>query len=146
MAMSRFTRVIYKLFSIVSFTFVVCLDASATLVTFFVYGNGASAGEARPNSNAAFQAFQQSLGAANVSSIITFEGLNVGTIIPSTPLNLGLGVSVASDAFCCGAISASNSVVDGYNVTDSGSKYLQFVPNPLGGDLEFTFSFPSAIK
>jgi hypothetical protein len=124
-----------------------CTTASATVLTYYGRDNGAAAGGARPNSDAAFSAFQAAIGGSSVSSLITFEGLDVGTVIPPGPaLSLGLGVTAQATDFPLGIISNTDSTVDGYNITAGGSKFLQFRPSIFGGDVGISFSFPSPIN
>ena len=123
----------------------VCNNASASFLTFYGADNGVSADGARPNSDAAFMAFQSAIGGANISSLITFEGAPAGTEIPSdSAYNLGLGVSVQSVGDNVSIISTTNSTLDGYNITAGGLKYLQLSPGR--SDIDLVFSFPSPIN
>lgn len=123
-------------------------SASANVITFLGTDHGVGVGAPRPNSQSAYEAFRAAIGSrANTVSTVTFEGQPADTqILPSSPVDLGLGVKVGSAGGCCIAISATDSTVNGFNTTSGGSKHLELHPNSDTFTDEitavFSFAFP----
>lgn len=100
----------------------------------------ATTASSHPNSTAAAAAFDSALAGLGTASLVTFEGLQLGsfsnlTIAPGVTLN-GTDINGDNQTIRNTSNSPSFPTLDGYNTTPGGSYFVEV----QGGTLTFTFS------
>jgi hypothetical protein len=134
-----------RLLSLAAFSTALCAiagSASAAIVTYYGNDNGAVAGGARPNANAALTSFNA---AAGVGGTINFEGVANATNPTNVTLATGVKLTVTGNASNGGLRSTADTSPLGFNTSSIGSKWLQMRPlaNSSGSAV---FSFTNAIN
>jgi hypothetical protein len=134
-----------RLASLVAISSTLCLmagSASAAIVTYYGNDNGAVAGGARPNADAALNSFNA---AAGVGGTINFEGVANAANPVNVTVAPGVQLSVAGNASPGGIRDTAAATPLGFNTSAVGSKWLQMYPLS-GGSSTATFTFATAIN
>ena len=117
-------------------------SASAAIVTYYGNDNGAVAGGARPNANAALNSFNA---AAGVGGTINFEGVANAVNPANVTLATGVKLTATGNSSTGGIRSTADTTPLGFNTSAVGSKWLQMRP-VASGTATAVFTFTTAIN
>ena len=134
-----------RLASLAAISAALCLmagSASAAIVTYYGNDNGAVAGGARPNANAALNSFNAAAGAGGT---ITFEGVANAVNPPNLTVAPGVKLGVSGNASPGGVRNTAAATPLGFNTTAAGSSWLQMFP-VTNNSATATFTFTTAIN
>jgi hypothetical protein len=134
-----------RLLSLAAFSTALCAiagSASAAIVTYYGNDNGAIAGSARPNANAALTSFNA---AAGVGGTINFEGVANANNPSNVTLAPGVRLTVTGNSLG-GIRSTADTTSLGFNTSSTGSKWLQMRPVANSAGSTAVFSFTNAIN
>ena len=117
--------------------------AEAAIITYYGNDNGAVAGGARPNADAAQSAF---IAAAGAGTVINFEGVTNAVNPSNVTVATGATLTVVGNTGGGGIRNTADSLTNlGFNTSSVGTKWLQMRPAGNGGSARATFTFSTPI-